>query len=478
MSQFLSTLKGQTKTVLTGGLLLAAQIFVSAQCSTTGWKKVSQGENYSIALKEDGTIWIWGQNTYGLLGNGSAAATEIKHPTQIGTDANWTDISTGRNFALAIKGNGDLYGWGANYYGEQGLGHNTDLSAPTLIQQNVKAFSAGYYHTLIVKTDGTLWGAGYNDYSGLGVGTSTFSYNTFQQEATKATNWASVTATYYNSFAIKTDGTLWSAGANAEGQNGLGTPASVGSQTDTFTQVGTDTNWKAIAGGLHHTLGLKTNGELWSWGRSLYGNLGLGNTTQYFTPQQIPGTTWAAIGATNESSSALKTDGSLWTWGYNGYGILGIGTTTSVSTPTKVGTENTWKNIPVRSGENSSGGIKTDTALFTWGADSYWQLGNNDGTATNSSVPTQVTCVDNQLAVNDVSSGKKLSIYPNPAKDFVVLQSARSISEVKIYNVAGALVKSISNIASDNKVNVSDLSVGVYIVKINNSAEGVKLIKK
>lgn len=144
MSQFLSTLKGQTKTVLTGGLLLAAQIFVSAQCSTTGWKKVSQGENYSIALKEDGTIWIWGQNTYGLLGNGSAAATEIKHPTQIGTDANWTDISTGRNFALAIKGNGDLYGWGANYYGEQGLGHNTDLSAPTLIQQNVKAFSAGY----------------------------------------------------------------------------------------------------------------------------------------------------------------------------------------------------------------------------------------------------------------------------------------------------------------------------------------------
>nr|WP_256333697.1 T9SS type A sorting domain-containing protein [Epilithonimonas sp. FP105] len=82
------------------------------------------------------------------------------------------------------------------------------------------------------------------------------------------------------------------------------------------------------------------------------------------------------------------------------------------------------------------------------------------------------------MAVNDVSSDKKLSVYPNPAKDFVVLQSARSISEVKIYNVAGALVKSISNIASDNKVNVSDLSVGVYIVKINNSAEGVKLIKK
>lgn len=479
MEHFLSMLKKRKNTLLGLVLLLVLQTNMSAQCSTTGWEKVSQGENYSIGLKEDGTIWIWGQNTYGLLGNGSAAATEIQHPTQIGTDANWTDISTGRNFALAKKANGDLYGWGANYYGEQGLGHNTDLSTPTLIQQNVKAFSAGYYHTLIIKTDGTLWGAGYNDYSGLGVGTSVFSYNTFQQESTLATDWASVTATYYNSFAIKTDGTLWSAGANAEGQNGLGTPASVGAQTATFTQVGTDTNWKAIAGGLHHTLGLKTNGELWSWGRSLYGNLGLGNTTQYFTPQQIPGTTWAAIGATNESSSALKTDGSLWTWGYNGYGILGIGTTTSVSTPTKVGTENTWTSIPVRSGENSSEGVRTSTSLWSWGWDGYWQLGNGDGTKTNSNIPTQVKCVDDaSLSVNDISSAKKGNLlYPNPAKDFVMLQSSKQVSEVKIYNLTGAVVKTISKV-TDNRINISDLPAGIYIVKTNDSTEGMKLIKK
>jgi len=478
MLQILSILKSQKKAAISL-LVLLVSLSLNAQCSLTGWKKVSQGENYSIALKEDGTIWIWGQNTYGLLGNGSAAATEIKHPTQVGTDANWTDISTGRNFALAIKANGDLYGWGANYYGEQGIGNNTDLSVPTLIQQNVKAFSAGYYHTLIVKTDGTLWGAGYNDWSGLGVGTSVFSYNTFQQEATKATNWASVTATYYNSFAIKTNGTLWSAGTNIEGQTGLGTPASLGAnETDTFTQVGTDTNWKAVAGGVYHTLGLKTNGELWSWGHNNNGRLGLGTTggIQY-TPQQIPGTTWASIGATNEASSALKADGSLWTWGYNAYGKLGIGTTTDVNIPTKVGTENTWVSIPVRSGEASSAGIKSDKTNWTWGWDGYWQLGNNDGTATSSNVPTQVTCLDNQLSVNDVSSEKKVSLYPNPAKDVVVLQSAKAVSEVKIYNAVGAIVKTITNVV-DNKVNVSDLSAGVYIVKINNSAEGVKLIKK
>ena len=479
MVHFLSMVKRQKTNLLAAILLLAFQISVSAQCSTTGWKKVAQGENFSVALKEDGTLWVWGRNLYGLLGDGTFTATEIKHPTQIGTDANWTDVSTGRYFALGKKANGDLYGWGANDYGQLGLGHNTNVSSPTLIQQNVVAFSAGYFQTQVVKTDGTLWGTGYNDWSGLGVGTSVLSYNTFQQESSKATNWALVCGTYANSFAIKTDGTLWSAGTNIEGQTGLGTPASLGSnETAVFTQVGTDTNWKAVAGGPYHTLGLKTNGELWVWGGNGNGRLGLGTSGGYlYTPQQVTGNDWSSIGATNEASSALKADGSLWTWGYNANGKLGIGTATDVSIPTKVGTENTWTSIPVRSGEYSSAGIKSNTALFSWGYDGYWQLGNADGTATNSSVPTQVTCIDDVLAVNDLSSDKKLSVYPNPAKDFVVLQSARSISEVKIYNVTGALVKSIKNVA-DNKVNVADLQAGVYIVKINDSAEGVKLIKK
>lgn len=472
-------LKAQKTKLFAGILLLIIQINVSAQCSTTGWKKVAQGENFSVALKEDGTLWVWGRNLYGLLGDGTGTATEIKHPTKIGNDSNWTDVSAGKYFALAKKANGDLYGWGANDYGQLGLGHNTNVFAPTLIQQNVAAFSAGYLTTTIVKADGTLWGTGNNGYwGGLGVGNTTATYNTFQQESSKATNWASTTATYYNSFGIKTDGTLWVAGTNVEGQTGLGTPSSIGNNyTVNFTKLGTDSNWKAVAGGTYHTIALKTNGELWTWGHNNNGRLGIGTTggIQY-TPQQISGTDWSAVGATNEASSALKEDGTLWTWGYNQFGKLGIGTTTDVNKPTKVGTENNWTSISVRSGENSSAGIKSDTTLFSWGYDGYWQLGNYDGTTTNSSVPTQVTCTD-VLGVNDVASAKKVSLYPNPAKDFVVLQSEKTISDVKIYNVAGSLVKSFTNV-SDNKINVSDLSAGVYVVKINNATEAVKLIKK
>ena len=479
MSRILSIFRNGKTHLFSAVILMAFQMNANAQCSETAWKKITQGENFSVALKEDGSLWVWGRNLYGLLGNGTFTGTEIKHPTQIGTDSNWSDISVGRYFALAKKTNGDLYGWGANDYGQLGLGHNTNVSSPTLIQQNVASFSAGYLHTMVIKADGTMWGTGNNGYwGGLGLGTGGAStYNSFQQESTKATNWSSVTATYYNSFGIKTNGSLWVVGTNVEGETGLGAPASVGNYTFVFTQLGTDTNWKAVAGGFYHTLGLKTNGELWSWGHNNNGRLGIGTTgTIYYTPQQVSGTTWASIGATNEASSALRTDGSLWTWGYNENGKLGIGTSTDVNIPTKVGTDNNWKSIPVRSGENSSAGIKTDTSLFSWGYDGFWQLGNYDGTQTNSNVPTKVTCSD-ILGVNDVSSQNKVSLYPNPAKDIVTLQSAKTISEVKIYSATGSIVKSISKV-SDNKINVSGLPAGVYIVKINDSGEGVKLIKK
>ncbi|ANF52067.1 hypothetical protein A0O34_16775 [Chryseobacterium glaciei] len=419
-------------------LMFLFSLSISAQCSLTGWTKISQGENFSIALKQDGTLWIWGRNLYGILGNGTGTSTEIKHPTQIGTETNWTDISVGRYFALGKKANGDLYGWGANDYGQLGLGNNTNVFTPTLIQQNVNKFSAGYFHTLIVKTNGTLWGAGYNDWSGLGVGTSVGWYNTFQQESSNASDWESVCGTYANSFAIKTNGTLWSAGTNIEGQTGLGTPASLGTnETANFTQIGTDTNWKSVVGGIYHTLGLKTNGELWSWGHNNNGRLGIGVTGNiYYTPQQVAGATWASIGATNEASSALKTDGTLWTWGNGTFGVLGQGTPYSgaVNVPTKVGTANNWQSIPVRSGEVSAAGIKTGGTLWSWGWDTFWQLGNGDGVAAESGSPTQVTCIDDAtLAVKDiVANTTKITVYPNPVKDNMYIKSSQKINEVKI----------------------------------------------
>jgi Alpha-tubulin suppressor and related RCC1 domain-containing proteins len=244
----------KTKTAMFSLFMLLFGLSVSAQCSTSGWKKFSQGETFSVAIKEDGTLWMWGQNINGVLGNGSGTTTLVQHPTQIGTENNWTDIAVGRWFILAKKTNNDLYGWGDNQYGNLANGNNTNQYTPIKMSENVKSFSAGYHHTMIVKTDGTMWGSGYNDWGGLGMGTSVGYYNTWQQEASLATDWEKTSAGYYNSFGIKTNGTLWSCGTNIEGQTGTG---ATGGESDVFVQVGTDADWKDVSCGVYHVLGLK-----------------------------------------------------------------------------------------------------------------------------------------------------------------------------------------------------------------------------
>lgn len=482
MTRFLS-IPGMSKRgnfALAAILLLTFCITINGQCSNNAWKQLSQGQNFSIALKTDGTIWMWGLNDSGVRGNGaSTIGTAIKHPEQIGTDSDWKEVSTGHHFALALKNNGDLYGWGSNAYGNFGLGNNTDVSTPVKIASGVKTYAAGYYSTLVIKTDGTLWATGYNDWGNLGLGTTEEWINTFKQESSNATNWDKVFSGWYNSFAIKSNGTLWSCGSHNYGATGLGQTAG---EVDNFTQVGTGTNWSAIAASPFHTVGLTTAGKVWGWGSNSGGRLSIvgGGDTLYYVPQAIDAASnYTAISSGLDNSMILRSDGALFAGGTNTYGKLGIGSdnaNTANVAFVRIGTATNWTFLPMRMGEFNTGVINSSSNIYTAGADNFYQLGNSDGTTTNSNSLTQVTCTD-ILGVSDVSSDKKVSLYPNPAKDFVVLQSSKPVSEVKIYSVNGALVKSISNV-SDNKINISDLTVGAYIVRINGSAEGLKMIKK
>lgn len=454
---------------------LCVGVMMNAQCSLTGWKKFVQTEQSSIALKEDGTIWMWGANTDGIKGDGTVGGDLVKHPVQIGTASDWTDIDAGRFFALAKKANGDLYGWGDNQNGNFGIGNNTDQYSPVIIAQNVSSFSAGYHHVMIVKNDGTMWGAGYNDWGGLGMGTSVAWYNTWQQESSKATDWKTPAAGFYNSFGIKTNGTLWSAGTNVEGQTGTG---ATGGESDVFVQIGTDTNWKAVSCGVYHVLGLKTTGKLFGWGASSNGRLGIaGAGAQYFrTPQPIEASsTYIQIATSWDASAIMKSDNTLYAFGANHGGITGgtAGDTNNLP-PQQIGTSTNWKTLASRVGGFHFGAVQNDGSLWAWGTDNLFQLGNGDGTATNSNVPTQVTCADN-LAVSNAAISQ-LVIYPNPAKDVVYIKTAQKTDEVKIYSLTGALVN-VSKVVNQT-INVAQLPAGTYILKTENDAKGVKLIKK
>jgi YD repeat-containing protein len=284
-----------------------------------------------------------------------------------------------------------LWTWGDNIYGEQGTGNTTNRSSPGTTAgggTNWKQVSCGDYLTAAVKTDGTLWTFGRNDDGQLGTGTTT-SRSSPGTTAGGATNWKQVSVGNGYAAAIKTDGTLWTWGYNGYGQLGTGTTTN---RSSPGTTAGGGTNWKQVSVSTgSHTAAIKTDGTLWTWGVNVHGQLGDGTGGVDKPIRSSPGTTagggtnWKQVSVGTYASAAVKTDGTLWTWGYNTYGQLGDGTTTDRSSPvTTAGGGTNWKQVSMGYITRAAA-VKTDGTLWTWGYNYYGDLG--DGTTVSRSSP-------------------------------------------------------------------------------------------
>jgi alpha-tubulin suppressor-like RCC1 family protein len=309
----------------------------------TTWCAVSAGRAHTAAVKTDGTLWTWGCNGLGRLGDGTA--TNRSSPgTVAGGGTNWCAASAGSVHTAAVKTDGTLWTWGQNAFGLLGDGTTTSRSSPVTVAGGGTTWcvaSAGCFHTAAVKTDGTLWTWGFNGFGQLGDGTATSRLSPVTS-AGGGTTWCAASAGGCHTAAVKTDGTLWTWGFNGYGQLGDGT---ITSRTSPVTVAGGGTTWCAASAGFRHTAAVKTDGTLWTWGCNDFGGLGDGTTTSRRSPGTVAGggTNWRAASAGYRHTAAVKTDGTLWTWGSNGSGRLGDGTATSRSSPgTVVGGGTTW----------------------------------------------------------------------------------------------------------------------------------------
>ena len=299
----------------------------------TNWKQLACGYTHAAAIKTDGTLWLWGWGVYGQLGDNTT--TSKSSPVQtISGGLNWSQVACGYYHTAAIKTDGTLWVWGDNTFGGLGTNNTTRLSSPVQTitgGTNWKQVVCGKYTTTAIKTDGTLWSCGYNDRGQLGDGTLVNRSSPVQVYGA-GINWSSLASTSYTTAAIKTDGTLWSWGYNGNGELGDNSTTNRSSPVQT---IAGGTNWKSIQRGTYHTAAIKTDGTLWMWGNNQFGQLGNNTTTTISSPVQTVtgGTNWMRVSCGGYTTAAIKTDGTLWSWGRNESGQLGDNTIVNKSSP-------------------------------------------------------------------------------------------------------------------------------------------------
>lgn len=300
----------------------------------SGAISIAGGNNHTLVAKSDGTAWAWGRGQEGELGNGtltdSSTPIQVLGPGGSGYLTGVTSVAAGRYHSLAVMSDGTVWTWGRNSDGELGNGTTTASSTPVqaIGLTGVIAVAGGQFHSLALKSDGTVWAWGYNVNGQLGDGTRTSRSTPVQVVGPSGV--VAIAAGQSHSVALESDGTVWAWGLNSDGQLGDGTTT----QRLTPIQVTGLSQVSAIGAGGWHTLAVKSDGTAWGWGRDSDGQVGYGAKTNraVTTPQQVvgPGGSGYFSGASTIAgglahSLILKSDGTVWAWGRNREGEIGNG---------------------------------------------------------------------------------------------------------------------------------------------------------
>ncbi|MFH1228024.1 MAG: kelch repeat-containing protein [Planctomycetota bacterium] len=350
-----------------------------ASCLTPNdWVGVAGGQEHSVGLKEDGTVWTWGYNFFGQLGSGIGNSADRNIPAQVSGLTDCADVYGGGDYSMSRKTNYSLWVWGRNELGQLGVGDANSHTVPTGLNyaMNWVNAAAGQSHGIAVNLDNTLWAWGANDKGQLGTGDNNI--RTSPVQIGVVMDYAGVACGDAYSVVTKTDGTIWSVGYNSFSQLGLGDTL----DRNTLTQIGTGIDWYMVACGASHTMAVKSDGTLWAWGLNNKGQLGLGDTLNRLAPTQVgTDTDWKYVACGQYHTVAFKKYycskwNTLWAWGDNTYGQLGLGDTTNRTGPVRVGSDVLWAKIAC--GGYHTLVIRTDGTIWGCGKNFHGQLGTGD----------------------------------------------------------------------------------------------------
>jgi alpha-tubulin suppressor-like RCC1 family protein len=288
--------------------------------------------NHSLALREDGSVWAWGSNKAGQLGIGNADVSHLTIPKMIEGVYGIVALAVGRNHSVALKDDGSVWTWGDNSYGQLGLYNQKTSLTPVKVEglSDIVSVVAGYHHTLALRKDGTVWAWGKNINGQLGNGTN--ETNHIPSQVQNLTNVVYISSGAAHCMALKGDGTVWAWGWNDYGQLGNGNFQSL----NLPTQLPVGNIVKIAAGGLH-TIALTTQGTVYAWGANTFGQLGKSSNRNFSKPVKVFSIKNAiSIVAGDMHSLAVDTKGNVHSWGSNSNYQLGLTEDLSSSTALNV----------------------------------------------------------------------------------------------------------------------------------------------
>lgn len=395
---------------------------------------VSTTTTHSCAIKKDGTVWCWGLDDYGQLGNGATTTTTQSTPVKVDTINDAVQITVGTSFSCALRKSGSVWCWGSNSYGKFGNGNDTNSSVPVKgpSYEDFNFIAAGGNTACGIRQNGEAWCWGRGSEGQLGNNTVATSFSPVK--VSNISNFASLEIYETAACGVAKDGKGYCWGNEIGGAFGNGATST---QQNVPSQILNITDFVKLSMHTNFACGLRANGQIWCWGQDTNGRLGNGpGTTSSDVPMRVINIDdFIDVDTGSIFACGIRKGGSVWCWGDDTNGKLGNGPsiTASQESPYPVTGANFLKmaldtraiaitdTTPIKTaplataqhriagGVNSRCAIKTDGILYCWGSDLEGQLGNGSGITADQEAPYPITNSTGAQSWVMVSGGRLIS---------------------------------------------------------------------